>query len=86
MTSEGVQSNVLDRSYAAMEYPSSENEHVQDPRNFYASESPMFDNSDSDHKFYECAEDFRETLEPEDQDSGQVSGQDISMLDNHAVH
>ena len=85
MTSEGVQSNVLDRSHAAMEYPSSENEHDQDPRNFYASESLMFDDSDSDHEFYECTEDFGETLEPEGQDSGQVGGQDIGMPDNHAV-
>ena len=68
-----------------MEYPSSENEHDQDPRNFYASESLMFDDSDSDHEFYECTEDFGETLEPEGQDSGQVGGQDIGMPDNHAV-
>lgn len=47
----------------------------------------MFDNPDpdSDHEFYECAEKFGETLEPDDQDGGQGSGQDPDIPVNHAV-
>lgn len=84
LASEGVQSNEPDRSSAAVEHLSSANEHVQDPRNFYASQSPVFGNSDSDHDFHEC-EDFGETLEPEDQVGCQVSGQDIDIPVNHVV-
>lgn len=85
MASEGVRGNELDRSSAAAEHLSSANEHVQDPRNFYASQSPVSSNSDSDHDFYECAEDFGKAFEPEDQVGRQVSDQDIDIPVNHAV-
>ena len=48
------------------------NEHAQDPRDFYASDSPVLNNSDSDQEVYESAEDFAETLETEDRGGEQV--------------
>lgn len=66
MASEGVQCNELNRSSAVAEHLLSANKHVQDPCNFYASQLPVFSNSDSDLNFYECAEDFGETFKPED--------------------
>jgi hypothetical protein len=48
------------------------NEHTQDPRDFYASDSPVLNNSDSDQEVYESAEDFAETLETEDRGGEQV--------------
>ena len=86
MASEGVRGNELDRSSAAAEHLSSANEHVQDPRNFYASQLPVSSNSDLDHNFYECTEDFGKAFKPEDQVSRQVSDQDIDIPVNHAVH
>ena len=41
-------------------------EHTQDPRKFYASDSPVFNDSDAD---YESAQ---ETLEPENEGDEQV--------------
>ena len=79
MASEGVRCNELDRSSVVTEHLLPENEHVHDPWNFYASQSPVFGNSDSDHDFYECAEDFGETFESEDQVGRQVNGQDIDV-------
>jgi hypothetical protein len=46
---------------------------TQDPRDFYASDSPVFNNSDSDQEVYESAEEFVETLETEDRGGEQVS-------------
>lgn len=83
MASERVGCNELDRSSAAAEHLLSANEHVQDPRNFYASQSPVLGDSDSDHDFYECAENFGGTFEPEDQVGRQVSGQDIPVNPSH---
>lgn len=48
---------------------SAEVDPVQDPRRFYASDSPVFNNSDSDQEMYRSAE---ETFEPEDQGGGRV--------------
>jgi hypothetical protein len=45
----------------------------------------VFDNLDSDHEFYESAEDFGEAFEPEDQDGEQAGGPDIDIPINHAV-
>jgi len=85
VASEGIQSNVPDRSSAEMGHPSSANKHVHNPRNFYASELPVINKSNSDHEFYESAKDFGQILKPGDQVSGQVGGQDISMPGSHAV-
>jgi hypothetical protein len=44
-------------------------EHVPDPRDFYASDSPMLDsNIDSDQDLYESAEEFLEKINSEVQD------------------
>lgn len=85
MAPEGVGCNELDRSSASKGHLLSANEHVHDPGRFYASQSPVFGNSDSDHEFYECAEDFGEIFEPEYQVGRQVSGQDIPVNPSRAV-
>jgi hypothetical protein len=54
-------------------------EPIQDPRNFYAVDSPVSRNSDSDQELYESAEDFEETLEPEDQGVEQVGGSSLGL-------
>ena len=47
--------------------------HVSDPRDFYASDSPILDdNFDSDLDLYESAEEFLERVDPEVQDDRQV--------------
>jgi hypothetical protein len=65
--SSGSEMMDFDRSSAAL----AEVEHMQDPRKFYASDSPVFNNSDSDLELYESA---KETLEPENQGDEQVGG------------
>jgi hypothetical protein len=47
---------------------------MQDPRKFYASDSPVFDYSDSDEESYKSAED---TLEPGDQE--QARGNSVGL-------
>lgn len=54
-------------------------EPIQDPRNFYAADSPVFSNSDSDQELYESAVDFEETLEPEDQDGERAGGSSLGL-------
>jgi hypothetical protein len=49
---------------------------MQDPRKFYAPDSPMFNNSDSDQDLYKSAE---ETLEQEDQGDEQVGGKSVGL-------
>ena len=51
-------------------------EHVQDPRKFYAPDSPVHNNSDSDQQSYKSAE---ETLEAEDQGDEQVGGNSAGL-------
>ena len=52
-------------------------EHMQDPRKFYAPDSPVFNNnSDSDQDLYKSAE---ETLKQEDQSNGQVGGNSVGL-------
>jgi hypothetical protein len=51
-------------------------ERMQDPRMFYASDSPVFYGSDSDQEVYESAE---ETLEPEGQADEQVDGNSVGL-------
>jgi hypothetical protein len=55
---------------------------MQDPRKFYALDSPVFNNSDpdSDQELYKSAE---ETLEPEDQDYEQVGGNSVGLHVSH---
>jgi hypothetical protein len=47
---------------------------MQDPRNFYASDSPVFNDSDSDEESYKSAED---TFEPGDQ--AQARGNSVGL-------
>jgi hypothetical protein len=69
-----------------VEQLSQADEHFQDPRNFYASESPVSRNSDSeDHELYESAEEFGKILEPEGQNSGQVGVKDINISGTRVV-
>jgi hypothetical protein len=49
---------------------------MQDPRMFYASDSPVFNGSDSDQEVYESAE---ETLGPEGQGDEQVGGNSVGL-------
>ena len=81
--SEGVQSGARDRSSEAG-YPTLfPTDHDHDPRNFYASDSPVFEDSDLEQE-YKSAEEFGGTLETEKQDSLRVGGRDISIC-NHPV-
>ena len=52
---------------------------IQDPRNFYAADSPVSRNFDSDQELYESAEDFEETLEPEGQGVEEVSDSSLGL-------
>jgi len=51
----------------------------KETRKFYAAGSPVSRNSDSDQELYESAEDFEETLEPDDQDVEQVGGSSLGL-------
>jgi hypothetical protein len=46
---------------------------MQDPRKFYASDSPVFTNSDSDEELYVSAE------EPEDQEQLDAGGNSVGL-------
>lgn len=48
-------------------------EHVQDPRDFYASDSPMLVELDSDQELYRSAEEFEVSNDTEVQDEHQGS-------------
>jgi hypothetical protein len=62
-----------------MEHLLPADEPIQDPRNFYAADSPVFSDSDSDQELYESAEDFEETLEPEGQGGERVGGSSLGL-------
>jgi hypothetical protein len=54
---------------------------MHDPRKFYASDSPVFNNSDSDQELYKSAE---ESLGPEDQGDEQVGGHSVGLHVSYA--
>ncbi|KAI0284387.1 hypothetical protein BC826DRAFT_1109770 [Russula brevipes] len=56
-------------------------EHIRDPRNFYALDSPVLSNSNSEEESesYESAWDFEERLEPEDNGGRQVGGSSAGL-------
>jgi len=68
-----------DRTSPGMEHIPPADESIQDPRNFYTADSPVFSNSDSDQELYESAEDFEETLGPLDQGGKQVGGSSLGL-------
>lgn len=65
-----------------MGYDLPADERMQDPRDFYASDSPVFGDSDSDQEWFESAEDFADTLDTEgcgEQVSGSSAGICVSV-------
>lgn len=69
--SEGM--HVCDRSSVEVERilpPLQADEPIQDPRNFYASDSPVFEEVDSDQGRYKSADEFEGGIDPEGQGDG----------------
>jgi hypothetical protein len=73
MASTELLSDTRSRSEAEVEQILPFNEHVPDPRDFYASDSPVLEyNIASDQELYESAEEFSGSRGPEVQDDRQV--------------
>ncbi|KAH9019778.1 hypothetical protein EDB85DRAFT_1896500 [Lactarius pseudohatsudake] len=69
-----VQIDPHDRSSVEVEQILPPHEPVQDPRDFYACDSPVLDNPNSDIELYESAKEFGENVDPRVQDGPQASG------------
>ncbi|KAH9168602.1 hypothetical protein EDB89DRAFT_2073753 [Lactarius sanguifluus] len=72
-TSKELQNDTCNRSSVEVEQILPSTEHVPDPQDFYASDSPVLDdNFDLDQDFYESAEEFLERVNLEVQDDHPV--------------
>jgi hypothetical protein len=86
--SEGTQRDVCDRSSVEVERilpPLQADEPIQDPRNFYASDSPVFEEIDSDQERYKSADEFEGSIEPEGQGNG-MTGDNNARLNVTFFH
>ncbi|KAI0250718.1 hypothetical protein BJV78DRAFT_1154849 [Lactifluus subvellereus] len=68
-----TQRDTHDRSSIEVEQILPPNDPAQDPRDFYAPDSPVFDYPDSDQELYESAKEFEENDEPEGRGDGVAS-------------
>ncbi|KAH9035250.1 hypothetical protein EDB85DRAFT_2143903 [Lactarius pseudohatsudake] len=68
--SKGKQKEVRDRSSVEVEQLLPPVEPVHDPRNFYASDSPVIEDPDSDEELYKSAEEDAENIELDGQGDG----------------
>lgn len=66
-------SDTCSRSSVEVEEILPSDEHVQDPRDFYASDSPVLAELDSDQEMYRSAEEFDVSNDTEVQDGNQAS-------------
>ena len=71
--SKGKQKNVYDRSSVEVEQILPPIEPVHDPRNLYASDSPVIEDPDSDEELYKSAEEFVKNIGLEGQVDGAAS-------------
>ncbi|KAH9176458.1 hypothetical protein EDB89DRAFT_1903237 [Lactarius sanguifluus] len=69
-----VQIDPHDRSSVEVEQILPLHKPVQDPRDFYACDSPVLDNSNLDIELYESAKEFGENVDPGVQDGPRASG------------
>lgn len=73
MASKEPLDDAANRSSAEVEQILPCTEHVLDPRDFYASDSPVLDKYfDSGHDLYKSTEEFLECIDPKVQDDDQV--------------
>ncbi|KAI9430424.1 hypothetical protein H4582DRAFT_2086977 [Lactarius indigo] len=71
--SKGKQKDVNDRSSVEVEQLLPPVEPVHDPRNFYASDSPMIEDPDSDDELYKPAEEDAENIKLDGQGDGEAN-------------
>jgi hypothetical protein len=65
--------------------PLQTDEPIQDPRNFYASDSPVFEEIDSDQGRYKSADEFEGGIDPEGQGDG-MAGDSNARLNVPLFH
>ncbi len=75
--SKGKQREVHDRSSIEVEQLLPPIEPVHDPRNLYASDSPVIEDPDSDEELYKSAEEVAENIDPDGQGDGATSGSNL---------
>ena len=72
--SKGKQKVVYDRSSVEVEQLLPQIEPVHDPRNLYASDSPVIEDPDSDEELYKSAEEVAENIDLNGRDDGTING------------
>ena len=72
--SKGKQKVVCDRSSVKVEQLLPQIEPVHDPRNLYASDSPVIEDPDSDEELYKLAEEVAKNIDLNGQDDGPIKG------------
>jgi len=77
--SKGKQKVVYDRSSVEVEQLLPQIEPVHDPRNLYASDSPVIEDPGSDEELYESAEEVTENIDLNSQDDGKAKGRNSEL-------
>jgi len=75
--SKGKQKVVYDRSSVEVEQLLPQTEPVHDPRNLYASDSPVIDDAESDEELYKSAEEVAENVDLNGQDDSTTKGRNL---------
>ena len=79
MVSKGKQKAIYDRSSVEVEQLLPQIEPDHDPRNLYASDSPVIEDPDSDEELYKSAEEVVEHVDLKSQDDGTAKGRNSEL-------